>query len=100
MGELFYPDLPKDEQQRLLGTLTKHPAACSFFSPNHQAYAEMDTAFFYCEKDTAIPLLAQEAMIGAIKQQGIPVREEYLASGHFPTLSMPGVLADKILGLP
>ncbi|KAJ6442461.1 glycosyltransferase family 32 protein [Purpureocillium lavendulum] len=97
-GPVFYPDLPRDEQQAWLAKFTKHPKACSFYSPKQSFYEEVDLAYVYCELDEAAPFVAQKAMVDAIRKPHIDFQEATLQSGHFPMLSMPDVLADTILG--
>jgi hypothetical protein len=97
IGNIFYPDLPKDEQQKWLKLLVKHPKVLSFREPKALSYTEIDTVFVYCEKDTAFPYPAQKSVILAMKSQGVLIREESLPSGHFPSLSMPDRLADVVL---
>jgi hypothetical protein len=97
IGAIFYPDIAKDEQHKWLKLLVKHPKAPSFYSPKNLSYTEIDTVFVYCEKDVAFPYIAQKAVIQAMKSQGLPIQEESLPSGHFPSLSMPNKLADVVL---
>jgi hypothetical protein len=97
IGAVFYTDLPKDEQQKWLKLLVKHPKSLSFYSPKSLSYMEIDTVFTYCEKDAAFPYPAQKAVIQAMKSQGLSIQEESLPSGHFPSLSMPDKLAGIVL---
>lgn len=56
-------------------------------------------AYVYCQQDQAFPYFAQQAMVDAIKAKGVAFQEVTLDSGHFPMLSMPDILADKIMQL-
>ena len=96
-GPVFYPDVPADVQQNILGSLVKHPKACSFYTPNLSAYDEIPTMYIYCEKDVAFPYLGQKAVVAMHKSKGIQIDEVTLPSGHFPSLSMPERLAEVIL---
>ncbi|KAK2596155.1 hypothetical protein QQS21_006432 [Conoideocrella luteorostrata] len=98
-GPVFYPDLPKDQQQKWLSTLIKHPRQCSFHCPSKTAYSEIDVAFVYCKQDVAFPYFAQRAMVEVLKAKGVEFQEVTLDSGHFPMLSMPNVLSERILQL-
>jgi len=101
IGDIFYPDLPKDEQKKVLQSLTNlHPKACSFWSPTHQSFVGIETAFVFCTKDRAFPYPAQMAMVDGLEEAfGIKIRKVTLESGHFPFLSMPETTATKIIDL-
>ncbi|OAA68584.1 hypothetical protein SPI_00779 [Niveomyces insectorum RCEF 264] len=96
-GPIFYPDLSKEDQQKWVASHRKHPKECSFYAPKRTSYHEVDVAYVYCEQDNAFPIVAQRAMVDEIKKSGVTFREVTLDSGHFPTLSMPDVLAEKVL---
>ncbi|KAH8880245.1 alpha/beta-hydrolase [Thozetella sp. PMI_491] len=96
VGPIFYPDIPPEEQQKVLRGVVKHPKACSFYKPTAAAYAEIPTTFVFCEKDLAFPYPAQRATIEAHKSNGIEIDEVTLPSGHFPSLSMPEKLAEVV----
>jgi hypothetical protein len=96
-ANLFYSDLPETEAEKWIAHTRPHPQSCSFYRPKHLAYNGIDVAYLYAEKDSVVPLFAQEQLVEAVKLNGVPVREWRLPSGHFPSLSMPDVLADKIV---
>ncbi|KAK5991190.1 putative hydrolase R7-like protein [Cladobotryum mycophilum] len=97
IGKICYDDVPKEVQQKFSSSLTNHPKACSLYSPKEPRYNEIDQAYVYCEQDVAFPLIAQQFMVGNIKNQGVSFKEASLSSSHFPMLSMPEELADKIV---
>ncbi|KAJ2978963.1 hypothetical protein NQ176_g3525 [Zarea fungicola] len=97
IGAMFYPDLPKAEQEKWLKLLVKHPKASSFYEPKTFSYMEIETVFVSCEKDMAFPYAAQKTIVEGMQSNGVNIREESLPSGHFPNLSMPERLADIIV---
>ena len=92
----MYPDIPKQEQQKHISTLAKHPQACSFYVPKSYAYEEIDTAYIVCEDDAAFPSVAQHMLIEAARKDGVDVVEETMSAGHFPFLSRPEELAGLV----
>lgn len=96
-GDIFYSDLPREEQLKWMSCCTKHPKACSFYAPKTMPRNEIDSTFFYTEYDQAFPVDMQRAMVGQLKAGGVQIGEVSLKSSHSPMLSMPDVLAEKIL---
>ena len=97
IGDIFYPDLTKEQQEKYLALLAWHPKACSLYEPTAFAYREIDMTYVFCEKDAAAPLVGQKFLAGAIKDSGVNFTEETLPAGHFPFLSMPKEFADIVM---
>jgi hypothetical protein len=97
MGSLWYPDMTKEEQQKWLNSQVKSPKSCSFYTPTHQAFLEIDTVYVYCDRDAIFPMELQKAMVDEVKATGAQFREGHLAAGHWPSLSMPEALTTKLL---
>ncbi len=71
MGALFYPDIPRAEQQKWLAMCKDHPKACSFYTPpSPSSFADIDTVYIFCEEDVLLPVAIQRAMVGALKNSG------------------------------
>jgi hypothetical protein len=94
---IFYSDVPEMEAKKWIAHTRPHPQSCSFYRPKCLGYDGIDVAYLYAEKDCVIPLFAQEQLVEVAKLNGVSVGEWRLPSGHFPSLSMPDVLADKIV---
>ncbi|KAJ2983893.1 hypothetical protein NQ176_g357 [Zarea fungicola] len=95
IGAMFYPDLPKEEQEKWLKLLVRHPKASSFYEPKSFSYMEIETVFVSCEMDMAFPYGAQKALIEGMQSNGVNIREETLPSGHFPNLIFRRELASN-----
>jgi hypothetical protein len=63
------------------------------------AYRQVNNVYIYCGEDGSFTLPAQKVVVDELKDLGIEFSEASLPSGHFPFLSMPGELIDKILEL-
>lgn len=63
------------------------------------AYSEVNNVYIYCNEDGSFTLPAQKVVVDELKDLGIGFSEASLPSGHFPFLSMPEELIDKILEL-
>ncbi|KAL7929770.1 Alpha/beta hydrolase fold-1 [Trichoderma chlorosporum] len=91
--ELFYNDLPKLQTKGLLAKLTYQSKPSFYTNLTYPAYQEVPVSYLLCEKDNAIPLVAQQAMVGV----GGPGVTSYVCSAsHSPFLSMPGKVVEVI----
>jgi predicted esterase len=94
----FYSDVPDQMAQRAIDDLGGFPLIHVMSTLSKVAWREIPTAYIVCEDDNALPKTAQEAMIEAVKAQGIEVETTYLKSAHSPFLSMPVATAKAIRG--
>ena len=96
VAEYFYSDVPRDQWPGLLSSLVKHPVGCGTYVLKKPAYDEVDLAYVYCSEDRSFVLQAQKAMVEDAKAAGIHFTETSLPAGHFPFLSMPAELAERV----
>ena len=82
----FYSDLRDEEKKRWLAECTSHPASAQLTPLTHAAWQYHPVSYLFCERDEAIVLEDQKAMV---KGAGVPVDEHYCQGGHSPFLSMP-----------
>ncbi|KAK4935204.1 hypothetical protein LTR10_023704 [Elasticomyces elasticus] len=92
--QIFYQDLPPDDQKYWAAQL-KHHVAKSQLEPVHQvAYRDIPVSYLYCENDQALPFEFQKLMV---KKCGVEVREFTCDAGHSPFLSQPDMFVDCII---
>lgn len=85
--EVFYADVPVDQQAGLVARLTTQSLA-SFGEPQTAAaWRDVPSAYLVCDDDQAIPAAAQEAM--SVRADFV----EHLAVSHSPMVSRPAELA-------
>lgn len=83
-AEVFYNDLPADEQQRQIEKLETFSYQMYFQKTTWAPYKEVASSFVYCTKDNAIPLQVQQGMV---KGSGVEFLETTVEAGHSPFLS-------------
>lgn len=69
------------------------PSTCFCSAASYAAWKHIPSTYLVCENDNAIPLQAQEMMIG---QPGANFTVERCAASHSPFLSMPDFTVDVI----
>lgn len=94
----FYHDVAKEHRPQL-ADLRKHPLACAQHTMKSPAYSEANNVYIYCDEDGAFSPSGQKELVDEMKGLGVEFSEASLPSGHFPFLSMPEQLIDKILEL-
>lgn len=87
--DIFYNDLPKDEQAYWYQQIQTHSFATLQAPTTGASWKTIPSSYLLCENDRAIPPQAQEAMIDAAKEEGANVEVVRLDSGHSPFLSRP-----------
>lgn len=90
---IFYNDMSESQTKEAIAKLN-HQAKPSFYTNlTYPAYQEVPASYLLCEKDNAIPFVAQQAMAGI----GGPGLTSYVcSSSHSPMLSMPGKVVEVI----
>ncbi|KAL6705374.1 hypothetical protein ACN47E_007023 [Coniothyrium glycines] len=87
--EIFYNDLPEDEQKYWFDRLQSHNLS-GFTTPCTAAsWKELPTSYLVCEDDLAIPVSAQDGMIQGARDAGVEVDVTRIKAGHSPFLSKP-----------
>ena len=102
--ERFYNDITDSKTLNDLVKGLRPQAAGSFYSKNsYTAWKDVPTTYIACERDRAIPIEGQKAMIAsanaAIEEEGRKgraVKEVVLDSSHSPMVKMPESLAEEI----
>ncbi|KAI1621738.1 Alpha/beta hydrolase fold-1 [Exophiala viscosa] len=92
--QLFYQDLPADQQKYWAAQLKHHVAQSQLDPVNRVAYKNIPVSYLYCENDQALPLQFQKLMV---KQCGVEVKEYTCDAGHSPFLSQPDMFVDCIV---
>lgn len=90
---IFYNDLPKSTIDEIMPKLV-HQAKPSFYTPlTYPAYQDVPVSYLLCEQDNAIPIVAQQAMVGI---GGPNVVSHVCSASHSPMLSMPSKVVEVI----
>lgn len=87
---LFYNDLSPEDVHYWKTRLLKHSAATLRDSVNvYAGWADVPVSYFFCTKDSAIPVQAQQAMVQGAKEAGASITTRTLDTSHSPFLSKP-----------
>lgn len=86
---IFYNDLPAEEQQKYMSQIKSHSFATKKAKSTAASWKEIPTWYLLCEDDNAIPAFAQDLMTGGVKQMGGDIQIERIKSSHSPFLSQP-----------
>lgn len=84
---IFYNDLPLDEQKHWFSLTERHALATFKDTTPAASWMEIPTSYLLCEDDLAIPAAAQEAMAAKAKELGGDIEVTRIKSGHSPFLS-------------
>ena len=57
------------------------------------AWRRIPSSYLVCEDDHALPVQGQDAMIGAVKKEGVEIHVERLFSSHSPYFAKPEFVA-------
>jgi pimeloyl-ACP methyl ester carboxylesterase len=87
--EIFYHDLPKEEAEYWTSKLKPHSYATKFVGAESAAWRTIPSTYIITEDDRAIPVLVQEAMVKACRDEGAEMETERIFSSHSPFLSKP-----------
>ncbi|KUJ18949.1 alpha/beta-hydrolase [Mollisia scopiformis] len=91
---LFYNDLPPDQQAYWASQLLPHSYATKFQGTKTVAWKKVPCSYLICENDNAIPSFVQEAMVKKCQEEGAEMEAERIKSGHSPFLSKVDETAD------
>jgi hypothetical protein len=93
----FYHDLPPQEQEHWTSELTKSPAIAQLTPLTNAAYLHHPVTYLICEKDKALPVFLQQAMVKSIEETtGVKIQQVVCDSGHSPFLSQPETLLELV----
>jgi len=98
-ASIFYNDLDKDTAEKCVSSL-KHHSYLTFSSKVTIApWKVIPSTYIVCEQDMAIPLEAQEGMIGMAQSMAPSSFDviEKCNAGHSPFISQPEWLAEKLI---
>jgi len=95
-AEVFYNDLPAPERAKWFSKTSTHAVGTKRAGATGMSWKEIPSWYLVCEEDGAIPVFAQEAMTGMVKQMGGEIMTERIKSGHSPFLSWPDYTVDWI----
>ena len=93
MGEIFYNDCSADVVEEQCKHLKLHSTKASEPKATYTGWKYIPSTYLVCENDMAIPVVAQEAMIG---QPGANFTVERCTASHSPFLSMPDYTAEVV----
>merc|ERR1712194_525698 len=91
---IFYNDLPVEEQKKWFSKLQTHAFATKKAKTTTASWREIPTSYLICEDDLAIPAFAQEAMSNGVKEMGGEIEVERIKASHSPFLSQPDVVVE------
>jgi pimeloyl-ACP methyl ester carboxylesterase len=87
---LFYNDLPPEDVSYWTSRLQKHSSATFKDSVNiYPGWADVPVSYIFCQKDGAIPVQIQQAMVQGAKEAGANITTMSLGTSHSPFLSEP-----------
>ncbi|KAF9886777.1 hypothetical protein FE257_011154 [Aspergillus nanangensis] len=100
--QIFYHDVPSDQQDEALAQL-KHTSAAVFHGKVvHEPWRYMPVAYLYCDGDQALPFAVQEKLVESMVGSSVEhapaplVLTDHLSASHSPFLSMPDQTAESI----
>ncbi|KAF2652760.1 alpha/beta-hydrolase [Lophiostoma macrostomum CBS 122681] len=97
-GELFYHDLPKDEQDYWVSQLTPQSLKSLFEGGEHSYAGWQDVPTWYIGtiEDRGLPVVVQRMQVGMARGMGGLIEHRELQTSHSPFLSQPQVVVDVI----
>lgn len=91
--EIFYNDVSTEMIEEAKKHLKPQSSTCFCSTASYAAWKYIPSTYLVCENDHAMPLQAQEMMIG---QPGASFTVERCSASHSPFLSMPDFTVDVI----
>ncbi|KAL1602474.1 hypothetical protein SLS60_005890 [Paraconiothyrium brasiliense] len=86
--DIFYNDLPPAERAHWFENVSRTHSFHAFGAKaTGESWKQIPTHYLICEDDQAIPVAAQEAMTGMVKDMGCELWTEKIKSSHSPFLS-------------
>lgn len=97
--DIFYNDLPKDEQAYWFSQLKTHSLATLQSPTTGASWKTIPSSYLFCEQDRALPPSVQEILIDEAKEKGASIDVVRIDAGHSPFLSKPKETVDWIRGV-
>ncbi|TKA80492.1 hypothetical protein B0A55_02302 [Friedmanniomyces simplex] len=93
VGEIFYNDCTPQQIDAAAREIRPQSTLCFLLPLTYAAWKSIPSTYLVCERDSALPVAAQEAMVA---QPGAEFTVERCAAGHSPFLSMPDFTAEVV----
>ncbi|TKA60124.1 hypothetical protein B0A49_13170 [Cryomyces minteri] len=94
--QIFYNDLSASTAAALAAQLTHHPSATFDARTTHAGWRHIPTTYVLCEKDNAIPVQGQDALVQQARGVGAEIVEVRLDASHSPMISQPEAVAAAV----
>ncbi|KAK5018018.1 hypothetical protein LTR16_001123 [Cryomyces antarcticus] len=91
--QIFYNDLSASTAAALAAQLTHHPSATFDARTTHAGWRHIPTTYVLCDKDNAIPVQGQDALVQQARGAGAEILEVRLDASHSPMISQPEAVA-------
>lgn len=93
---MFYGDLLPEDAKYWVTRLRLHSYATLTTKTTAAAWRTIPSAYLISEKDGAVPVQGQEAMVANVQKEGGIIDVERINSSHSPHLSQPEAVASFI----
>ncbi|KAJ9622185.1 hypothetical protein H2204_011617 [Knufia peltigerae] len=94
--QVFYQDLPVDEQKYWATQVKPQPLITQFNPMTKVAYKNIPVSYLYCENDQALPCSIQKFFVERCRTT-VDVTTFTCTAGHSPFLSQPDFFADLVV---
>ncbi|KAK1656968.1 Alpha/beta hydrolase fold-1 [Colletotrichum godetiae] len=91
--EMFYHDVEPEARSKAIEQLQHQSAQVFDDIVTYEPWHEIDTMFFFCEEDKALPLAAQQGMASLLGPNAFTYS---CKASHSPFLSKPGDVAEGL----
>ncbi|KAF9873852.1 hypothetical protein CkaCkLH20_08586 [Colletotrichum karsti] len=91
--EIFYHDVEPEACKKAISLLEHQSAAVFDDEVTHEPWHEIDSMYFFCTEDKAIPLAIQEGMAAQLGPNGFTYS---CKASHSPFLSVPNEVAEGL----
>lgn len=97
--KIFYNDLSAEEAEPYISALKPHSYKTFLSQQSVAPWKVIPSTYIVCENDQAIPLPAQEGMLGMAHQMAPTSFDaiERCGASHSPFISQPGWLSEKLI---
>ncbi|GJC83264.1 hypothetical protein CT0861_06105 [Colletotrichum tofieldiae] len=92
--EIFYHDVEPDTRRKAIEQLQHQSAAVFDDVVTYEPWHDIDSMFFFCDEDKAIPLAIQQHMAGLLGPNAITFSSK---ASHSPFLSKPEDVAEGLI---
>ena len=96
-SKVTFSDMPIEQAVAWAAKMPHHSMVTFGGELSHPSYTEIPTAYLLTKEDKTIPPDMQRSMVDAANElRGSPITEYSINSGHFPFISVPGLVAEVV----